>query len=298
MNKGIVLAFSAYIFWGVHPVYWKLLQKVPAYEIVSNRIFFSFLFFVIILCFRKRWPELIAKIRDCRKKWTLILPAFLIGTNWLTYIWAVNANYIIETSLGYFICPLLSVFLGVYILKERLRNLQWLAVSIAGIGVLVMTIIYGQFPWISLYLAGSWALYGLIRKKSPLGPVEGLALETAVLSIGAIIYFFYLGFTDQSLFFSAWPVTTLLIGTGLISGAPLIVFIAASRLIKFSLIGIIQYIYPTMIFLIGWIIYDEPLNEAKLTGFAFIWIALVIYSVEGLIYLGRRNKSPAGGKQA
>ncbi|MEJ2053660.1 MAG: EamA family transporter RarD [Calditrichaceae bacterium] len=290
MKKGVILAFSAYIFWGLHPVYWKMLQRVPPFEIVSYRIFWSFVFFTIILFIRKDWKTFITKFKNLKRKWLLILPAFLIGSNWATYIWAVNSDYILETSMGYFICPLLSVFLGVAVLKEKLRAVQWFAVGLAGIGVLAMTIIYGQFPWIALFLAGTWAVYGLLRKKSPLNSVEGLTLETAVLSLFSLSYIFYLTGNGQGSFLSDWSATLLLIGAGVISGLPLIIFITAARLINFSLIGIIQYIYPTLIFLIGFLIYDEPLNPAKLTGFTFIWTALMIYTVESVVFIKRRAK--------
>ena len=289
MNRGIVLAISAYIFWGLHPIYWKLLKDVPSFEIVSYRIIWSLIFFIVILFFRKEWKQFLNKLKGLERKWLLILPAFLIGSNWATYIWAVNANYIIETSMGYFICPLVSVFLGVVILKEKLRKIQWMAVCLAAIGVLAMTMIYGQFPWIALYLAGTWAVYGLLRKKSALSSVEGLTLETAVLSLFALTYVFYLSGSDAGSFFSTWTITMLLIGAGVISGLPLIVFIVAARLINFSLIGIIQYIYPTLIFLIGFIIYDEPLNQSKLIGFIFIWTALIIYTMEAGFYLKKRK---------
>ena len=151
-----------------------------------------------------------------------------------------------------------------------------------------MTILYGQFPWISLYLAGTWAFYGLLRKKSPLGAVEGLFLETAVLSLFSLTYIFYITNAGEGFFLSSWTTSLLLVGTGIISGLPLIIFIVAARLINFSLIGIIQYIYPTLIFLIGFLIYDEPLNQAKLIGFVFIWAALIIYSLEAVFYIKRR----------
>jgi chloramphenicol-sensitive protein RarD len=192
MNRGIAYALSAYIFWGLHPIYWKLLHNVPSVEIVSHRIFWSFVFFVIIISFRKEWKELTKKIKESKNKLIIFVPALLIGSNWALYIWAVNANFIIETSLGYFICPLITVFLGVVFLHESLRRIQWIAVAIAGTGVLIMTFIYGQFPWISLYLAGTWGTYGLLRKKSPLNSVEGLTLETALLSVPAVIYLAYL----------------------------------------------------------------------------------------------------------
>jgi len=289
MNRGIILALCAYIFWGIHPIYWKLLQNVPAVEIVAHRIIWSLLFFISIIFFKKQWNELIKKIIGYDKKIILFLPAFLIGSNWGVYIWAVNTGFIIETSLGYFISPLLSVFLGVIFLNEKLRRIQWIAVIIACTGVLVMTIIYGQFPWISIYLAGSWSLYGMLRKKSPLGPVEGLCLETATLSVFAVFYLFIIIKPGIGYIFSELSSSLLLIGCGIISGLPLIIFITGARLIKLSLIGILQYIYPTMIFLIGYFIYNEVLNSAKIAGFIFIWVAIIIYIIGESYNLKRKN---------
>jgi chloramphenicol-sensitive protein RarD len=289
MNRGIAYALGAYIFWGLHPIYWKLLQNVPSVEIVSHRIFWSFVFFVIIVSLRKEWKGLTKKIKESDNKLIIFIPALLIGSNWALYIWAVNANFIIETSLGYFICPLITVFLGVVFLHESLRRIQWIAVLIAGTGVLIMTFIYGQFPWISLYLAGTWGTYGLLRKKSPLNSVEGLTLETALLSIPAVIYLGYLTMSNNGSFATDLSTTLLLIGSGITSGLPLLVFIVGARMINLSLIGILQYIYPTLIFMVGAFIYGEVLSEAKMIGFMFIWSALIIYTVEGTFFLKRRK---------
>jgi chloramphenicol-sensitive protein RarD len=289
MNRGIAFALSAYIFWGLHPIYWKLLQKVPSIEIVSHRIIWSFVFFVIIISFRKEWKKLTMKIKESNNKLILFIPALLIGSNWALYIWAVNAGFIIETSLGYFICPLITVFLGVVFLHESLRRIQWIAVLIAGLGVLIMTFIYGQFPWISLYLAGTWGSYGLLRKKSPLSSVEGLTLETALLSVPAVIYLVYLTTINTGFFLIDFSTSLLLVGSGITSGLPLLVFIMGARMINLSLIGILQYIYPTLIFMVGAFIYGEPLSEAKMIGFIFIWSALIIYTIGGTIFLKRKK---------
>ena len=289
MNRGIAYALSAYIFWGLHPIYWKLLQNVPSFEIVSHRILWSFVFFGIIISFRQEWKVLVSKIKESKNKLIIFVPALLIGSNWAMYIWAVNANFIIETSLGYFICPLITVFLGVVFLHESLRRIQWIAVVIAATGVLIMTFIYGQFPWISLYLAGTWGTYGLLRKKSPLNSVEGLTLETALLYLPAVVYLAYLTTSDTGSFLIDLPTTLLLIGSGITSGLPLLVFIVGARMINLSLIGILQYIYPTLIFMVGAFIYDEPLSEAKMIGFMFIWSALIIYTLDGTFYLKRRK---------
>lgn len=282
MKRGIYYALFAYVFWGLHPIYWKLLKHVPSLEIVSHRVLWSFLFFSVIIFFRTEWKGLIKKIISSKKKWILFVPALLIGSNWVMYIWAVNAGFIIETSLGYFISPLISVFLGVVFLKESLRKIQLLAVGLAAVGVLVMTLIYGQFPWISLCIAGQWSTYGLLRKKSPLTSVEGLTLETTCMAMPVMVYLIYISLHGSDSFLSDVPTTLLLIGTGVISGLPLLIYIIAARLINLSLLEILQYIYPTLIFLIGAFIYNEPLNEAKIVGFIFIWIALIIYSIEGI----------------
>jgi len=280
------MALSAYIFWGLHPIYWKLLKHIPSVEILAHRILWSLIFFVIIISFQKEWKGLKSKFRN-NNKFVLLLPAFLIGSNWALYIWAVNADFIIETSLGYFICPLVSVFLGVFFLKEKLRIIQWISVIIAAIGVLIMTFVYGQFPWIAIYLAATWGLYGLLRKKSPLNAVEGLTIETALLSIPVVFYLIYLKSVGNSSFLIDAQSSLLLVGTGIISGLPLIVFIVGSRLINLSLIGILQYVYPILILLIGVFIYSEPLIESRIVGLIFIWIAVIIYTVDELIF--RKN---------
>lgn len=294
MNRGILYALFAYIFWGLHPIYWKLLQHVPSIEIVSHRVLWSFVFFTIIISLRKGWAGLKSKIKSTDNKTIIFVPALLIGSNWALYIWAVNAGYIIETSLGYFISPLISVFLGVIFLKENLRRIQWIAVFIAGAGVLLMTFVYGQFPWISLYLAGTWGTYGLLRKKSPLGPVEGLTLESGLMLIPVLIFITYLTSNETSAFLIDLPTTLLLIGSGITSGLPLLVFIAGARMVNLSLIGILQYIYPTLLFLLGAFVYNEVLNEAKIIGFVFIWSALIIYTIDGTYFLRRKNVAAAG----
>jgi len=287
--QGILFAVSAYIFWGLHPIYWKQLKHVPSVEIVSHRILWSLVFFVIVISFRKGWTGLKTKITNCKNKTIFIVPAFLIGSNWALYIWAVNAGFIIETSLGYFICPLISVLLGIFFLGEKLRKVQWIAVLLAVLGVLFMTVIYGQFPWISIYLALTWGTYGLLRKKSPLNSVEGLTFEASILVVPAAGYLIYLLATGNSSFASDIQTSLLLIGAGITSGLPLLVFIAGARLINLSLIGILQYIYPTLIFIVGAFLYGEELSAVKLVGFIFIWIALAVYSADSTIFFRKRK---------
>jgi chloramphenicol-sensitive protein RarD len=277
MNRGVILALSAYLIWGILPIYWKMLDHVPSIEILSNRIFWSFIFFSIILFFQKSWKDLIGNLRGTNIFIYVIIPAFLITANWLTYIWAVNADFIIETSLGYLICPLVSVLLGVVFLKEKINRFQWLAIIIAVTAVLIMTFAYGQFPWIGMILALSWGSYGLFRKKSPLNAVDGLTLETLLLSLVVVFYFAYLLKNGTSSFFINPSTTSLLIGAGIVTGLPLIIFINGARLIKLSLIGVIQYFYTIITLLIGVFIYHEPLTQSRIVGFILIWIAVIIY---------------------
>ncbi|MBN1894056.1 EamA family transporter RarD [bacterium] len=290
LNRGIFFALGAYLFWGLHPIYWRLLRHVPSVEIVCHRVFWSFVFFLLIMSFRRDWKKWTAHIRAAPNPWIVYIPAGLIGSNWALYIWAVNTGYILETSLGYFICPLLSVFLGVVFLKERLRPVQWSAVVIAAAGVLVMTVIYGQFPWIAISLAVTWGIYGLLRKKSPLSSTEGLTLETAILSLPALIYLGMLHSRGSGSFYLSYKNIFLLIGSGVTSGLPLLVFIAGARRVSLSLIGIMQYVYPTLIFLVGHLIFREPLNEAKTAGFIFIWSALILYTAEGTARFRKRTR--------
>lgn len=293
MNRGIAYALFTYIYWGMLPIYWKLLQHVPAVEILSHRVFWSFVFFSILISFRNGWKELKAKIKTGENKWIIFAPAIIIGFNWFIYIWAITSNHVIETSLGYFISPLISVFLGVIFLKENLRRLQWAAVAIAAFGVFVMTFVYGLFPWIAVLLAGTWGTYGLLRKKSPLNSIQGLTLETGILVFPVSVYIIYLIFTGNSSFGIDLNTGLLLACTGVMSGIPLLVYITAARMINLSLLGILQYIYPSIIFLLGVFVYNETLNEGKIIGFTFIWIALAVYSIDGTYFLRRKKLAAA-----
>jgi len=281
MNRGIIYAISAYVFWGVHPIYWKMLKHVPSFEILAHRIFWSFIFLSILISFRKEWKSLIDKLNK-KNIFYIILPALLIGSNWAVFVWAVNADYILETSLGYFICPLVFIFLGVFFLKEKLSVFQWLAILIAGASIFVMTFVYGQFPYIGLFLAFSWGFYGLMRKKSPFDALEGMVVEQTMLSVPMLIYILFLEVNGTGSFSFNIGTSILLIGAGIISSLPQLIYIIASRMIKLSLIGILQYIYPLMVLVIGMFIYHEPISESRIIGFILIWIAVIIYIVDEL----------------
>ncbi len=244
MNKGLVYVLSAYIFWGLHPIYWKMLSDVPALMIVANRIIWSLLFFMIIIIKRNELKNLLKKVKLAKITHYLI-PSILIGLNWFGYVWAINNNFIIETSLGYYLSPFASVLLGVFILKEKLSLYKWFSILLALFGVLIMIIYYGKIPYVALYLALTWSVYGYLRKESQFNSLEGLTVETGLLSFPSllIILFFSTSPTANSL--SSQDIT-LLILSGLISGLPLLVFISGSRLINLSIIGIMQFLYSTM----------------------------------------------------
>lgn len=215
---------------------------------------------------------------------TFSVAAVLIGVNWLTYIWGVNAGYIVETSLGYFINPLVSVLFGVIFLKENLRSLQWIPIILAAIGVLYLTISYGALPWIALVLALTFGLYGLIKKTTPLNSLHGLSLETGILFLPALFFLLFAEGRGTGLIgHTGWIVTFLLIFTGIVTALPLLLFASAAKQINLSTLGILQYIAPTMQFVIGVVIYGEPFTQSRLIGFSIIWIALLIYSLEGVL---------------
>jgi chloramphenicol-sensitive protein RarD len=284
MNKGIWYAVGAYVLWGLLPVYWKWLQHVPAPQVLCHRILWSFLTLIAIVLLSRQWNAFRAAMVKPRVLRAYAAAAVLIAINWLTYIWAVNAGFIVETSLGYFINPLLSVLLGVIFFRESLRPWQWAAIALAAAGVLYLTIVYGALPWIALTLAGTFGAYGLVKKIAPLGSLYGLTLETGVLLLPALIFLIYTDGTGYGAFFHAGAISdALLAGAGFITAVPLLLFSSAARRIPLSLIGLLQYIAPTLQFLLGVLVYREPFTAVKLIGFGIVWIALIVYGVEGLI---------------
>ncbi len=291
MNKGMLYAIAAYGIWGLFPLYWKTLQHVPALEILSHRMTWSLLFVLLLLVLRRRWDWLKTAVHTPRTILLFAASAALLSANWFVYIWGVNAGHIVETSLGYFINPLVSVLMGVLFLGERLRRWQWLAIGLAAAGVVYLTIQYGALPWISLTLATSFALYGLIRKTAPLGSLEGLSLETALMFFPALGYLVYLEAMGTAAFGHVDGMTSLLLGfAGVATAVPLLLFAAGARLIKLATIGILQYIAPTLQFLIGVLIYHEPFTVDRLVGFSLIWLALVIYSGENILFSRRQPR--------
>jgi len=283
VNKGIWLGIGAYAIWGVFPIYWKWLQQVPALQLLSHRIVWSFITLLITIFLLHQWKSFrsAALKRDVLRIY--LLAAILIGFNWGLYVWAVNAGFILEASLGYFINPLLNVLVGVIILHERLRPLQWVAIGLAAVGVLYLTIIYGSLPWIALGLAFSFSFYGFVKKKAPLGSLFGLTIETGALFIPALLYLVGSDFRGTGAFLhEGLRADLLMVGAGLVTTVPLLMFSSAARRIPFSWVGILQYISPTLQFLIGAFIYKEALSPARFLGYCIVWIALLTIGVDGL----------------
>lgn len=297
MRKGVLAAVVAYTLWGVFPVYWRALHAVPALEILCHRMVWSLVFLVLVLAIMRRWVWL-GQLRKSPKALMASLgSACLLGANWYIYIWAVNAGHIVDASLGYFINPLVSVLLGVLFLRERLRLWQGMAIGLAAAGVLFLTLGLGAFPWIAFTLAGTFGFYGLLRKIAPLGSLEGLSLEMAYLFVPALACLAYLEASGRAHFGHAGTVTSLLLAlTGIITAFPLLMFASAARQVTLATVGILQYIAPTLQFLLGVLAYGEPFSQTRLIGFAVIWVALVVYSTEGVIEERKRRARaiPAG----
>ncbi len=284
MNKGILYGIAAYSMWGLFPIYWKLLRHVPAIQLIGHRIGWSFLLLITVVIATRQW-QIFHGTLNPRTLQIYFIAAILIGVNWLTYVWAVNANYIVETSLGYFINPLLSVLLGVLFLHERLRTLQWLPIGLAAAGVGYLTLTYGRLPWIALLLAFTFGIYGLVKKIAPLGSLFGLTLETGILFLPALIYLGYVETKGQGAFLHTGYVSDLLmVGAGLVTTVPLLMFASSARRIPLSVVGILQYIAPTLQFLAGVLIYREPFDQSRLVGFSLVWLALIVFWLENYFY--------------
>jgi chloramphenicol-sensitive protein RarD len=283
VKKGVWLGIGAYAIWGLFPIYWKWLEQVPALELLAHRIVWSFLLLAVVIVVVRQWGAFRAEALHVRTICIYFVAALLLSINWFTYVWAVNAGYIVETSLGYFINPLLSVLLGVIILHERLRRPQWIAVGLAAAGVAYLALAYGSLPWIALTLAFSFGLYGLVKKMAPLGALHGLTLETAILFVPMLLFLIFAEVNGQGVFLHTDGVSTLLlIGAGPVTVIPLLMFAAAVRSIPLSLAGILQYIAPTLQFLIGVLIFKEPFTPEQLIGFGLVWLALIVFTSENL----------------
>lgn len=283
MNKGVTYALAAYGIWGFFPLYFKALHGVPAFQIMTHRVAWSFVIIAALLLLRREWPAFRASFRP-RTLLIYLLAAVLLAGNWLVYVWAVNAGFVLETSLGYFINPLVSVLLGVVFFSERLRPVQWAAIGLAAVGVIYLALSHGRLPWIALTLAFSFGLYGMMKKIAPLGSLHGLALETTVLFLPALGYLLFAEFSGTGAFIHSGTVPSILMAlSGLVTVIPLLFFSSAAQKVPLSTMGIIQYIAPTTQFLIGVLVFGEDFTPARVVAFGLIWIALAIYTAEGVI---------------
>jgi chloramphenicol-sensitive protein RarD len=281
MNKGILNGLAAYALWGFFPIYWKFLHNVPALQVIGHRIAWSFILLVAILLATRQWNAFRTAALQPKMLGIYTIAAVLLTINWLVYVWGVNAGFIVETSLGYFINPLLSVLLGVIFLRERLRTTQWIPVGIAAVGVIYLTAVYGRPPWIALALAFSFGFYGFVKKLAPLGSLYGLTLETGIVFPLALVYLLIVERSGAGAFAHQSAATTLLlIGAGAVTTIPLLMFASAAKQIPLSVVGLLQYVAPTIQFLIGVFLYREPFDHSHLIGFGIVWLALVIFWVE------------------
>ena len=271
---------SAYSLWGAFPLYWPLLEPANALEIVSHRAVWTLVFCLIVLAATKALKSSLATLKRPKVAAKLFLTSVLISINWLVYIWATNNGHVVEASLGYYINPLIIIGFGVLLLKEKMRPLQWVAVSIASIGVLVLTIDYGRLPWIALTLAISWGSYGLIKKQLGLGALEGLAIETFISAFFYLGYLIYIGNQGTGQFGHSWGLTILLMSAGAVTAIPLLLFNGSTNRLPFTTIGLLQYITPTLQFSVGVWVRHEDMPTARWVGFLIIWVALTALAID------------------
>ncbi|MBY7783230.1 EamA family transporter RarD [Vibrio fluvialis] len=289
-KKGVILAISAYTMWGIAPIYFKAISSVSALEILSHRVIWSFFLLAALLHFGRQWRSVVSVFRDKKKMVYLLTTALLVGGNWLIFIWAVNANHMLDASLGYYINPLLNVVLGMLFLGERLRKLQWFAVALAAIGVAIQLVVFGSVPIVAFSLAITFGLYGLLRKKVGVNAQTGLFIETLVLVPAAAIYLLWIADSaTSSMLANDWHLNLLLISAGIVTTLPLLCFTGAATKLKLSTLGFFQYIGPSLMFLLAVLVYGENFSADKTITFAFIWSALVIFSVDGLTQGRKRS---------
>jgi len=280
----------SYAFWGFFPIYWKALAGLPALQLICHRIVWSFLILAVMVGRSQDFPVLWRALQSRRVVSIYTVAALAIATNWLIFVWAVSINQIVQISLGYFINPLLSVLFGMVVFHERLRRLQWLSVGLAAAGVVYLTVALGTVPWIALSLAATFGTYGLMKKMAPLGPVQGLAFETGILFVPAAVYLFVEQLAGRAAFLHAGPLRNgLMLLSGPVTTLPLLLFAAGVRRIPLSLVGMLQYINPTLQITIGVMLYKEPFTRIQLVGFGLVWTALALFAIEG--YATRRSPS-------
>ena len=280
--RGALAATGAFLIWGIVPIYWHQMHGVSPFELIAHRSTWSLLFLLGVLAWQKDFASLRPAYQDARILGLNALSSVLLAANWTIYVWAVNTGHIIESSLGYFLTPLCNVGFGYLFLHERLRPLQWAAIGLAALGVALLLLGVGHLPWIALSLAGTWASYGLLKKKSSLGPIAGLTVETIVLLPIAAGLLLWRTHTGEGALGHATPVVqAYILSAGVITSIPLLLFAYGARRIKLTTLGLLQYIAPTVQFLIGLLVYREPLDAVRLRCYLLIWAGLVLYSADG-----------------
>ncbi|PEA53358.1 protein RarD [Bacillus pseudomycoides] len=294
-KKGMIYATIAYMMWGILPLYWKLIDDVPAEEILAHRIVWAFVFMLFVLLISKRFGQFTNEFKQLFKRpklfMSLTIASILISGNWFVYIWAVNHNHVIEASLGYYINPLVSILLGTLVLKEKLNFWQYIAVGLAAFGVAILTVRYGSIPWIAISLACTFGLYGLSKKLLDYDSMIGLTMETMIVTPIALVYLGMLGAEGISSFGTVSITSTLLLaGAGIVTALPLLYFAKGTKLIPLSMVGFLQYIAPTISLVLGIFVFHEHFTTAHMTAFFFIWIALFIFSIAKTKFM--LNKQP------
>lgn len=288
----MLLGLTAYFIWGLFPLYWPLLEPAGAVEILANRIVWSLAVVLILLLAARRWSWIRPLLRDRRRLGLLVLAGFVIAVNWGIYIYGVNSGHVVETSLGYFINPLLTVALGVLVLGEHLRWVQWLAVGLGSVAVVVLTIDYGRLPWIALLLAASFGTYGLVKKTVGMGPVESLTVETSALFVPALVFLVVLQASGRSTFLTEGPAhAALLAATGVVTAVPLLAFGGSANRVPLTWLGIMQYLTPAMQFMLGILVFHEAMPPSRWIGFGLVWLGLLVISVDS-IWSARRRATP------
>lgn len=279
-SLGLIFGVTAYTLWGLFPLFWPLLKPATPYEIVAHRALWTFIFCMVILAFNKKLRAMFARLKEKKILVGLTATSFLISINWIVYIWATNNGHVVEASLGYYINPLVMIAFGVILLKEKMRLGQWIAVGIATVGVAVLTIDYGRLPWIALGLAFSWGSYGVVKKVLDLGALEGLTIETMISIVPYLTFLLILENSNKGQFGKDLGLTLLLISAGIVTAIPLLLFNGSTTRLPYTVIGLLQYITPTIQFSIGVWINHEEMSTARWIGFLIIWIALIALAID------------------
>lgn len=288
-KQGVIYATLAFVMWGLAPIYFKLIAQIQPLEILVHRVVWSFVLMVLVIGILSKWQEVKAVLQNRTTLMKLALAAGLLCTNWGIFIWSVTSDHILDASLGYYINPLLNILLGVMFLGEKLKKLQGVAVALATTGVLIQVVSFGSFPFVAVSLAFSFAIYGLIRKTVAVDSLTGMLIESAILLPIAFLYWgMFIDSPTANLFANSWQLVLLLIGTGVVTTLPLLCFTAGARRIKYSTMGFLQYIGPSMMFILALVVYQEEVGPERWITFGFIWLALILFSWDSM----RKNRSP------